>query len=131
MIKGNKRLLIFELLVIVVCGYIIGYNSLRRIDYVKNIADSAAVVNFKDETTDVIAERNGNAELTALGYKININTADTVELMLLDGIGEEIARRIIEHRERIGGFDSVDRLLEVKGIGKKRLENIREFVTID
>ena len=42
--------------------------------------------------------------------------------MELDGIGETLASRIIEYREQHGGFDSVEELMEVKGIGEKRFE---------
>ncbi|MEQ8525261.1 helix-hairpin-helix domain-containing protein [Gracilimonas sp.] len=62
---------------------------------------------------------------------ININTATSQQLQLLDGIGEAYAQRIIEYRKANGGFDSIDELVNVKGIGEKRLENIRPFITLD
>lgn len=61
---------------------------------------------------------------------ININTADIDELMTLDGIGEVIAGRIIEYREANGDFKSVEELINVKGIGEKKLEAIRGFVCV-
>ena len=62
---------------------------------------------------------------------ININTATSSELQRLDGIGEAYAKRIIEYREANGGFDSIDELINVKGIGEKRLENIRPFIKLE
>ncbi len=62
-------------------------------------------------------------------YPININTASEEELMLLEGVGEVIAGRIREYAENTG-FKSVDELIEVKGIGEKKLEAIRPYVTV-
>lgn len=61
---------------------------------------------------------------------ININTASSSELQSLTGIGEVKARAIIEYREQNGGFSSVDELINVKGIGEKTLEKIRDRITV-
>lgn len=65
------------------------------------------------------------------GVTININSATSVQLQTLEGIGPAYAERIIEYREINGGFDSIDELVNVKGIGKARLENIRPLITIE
>jgi competence protein ComEA len=54
--------------------------------------------------------------------KININSADRYELMLLEGIGETYADRIIEYRKVNGPFQKPEDLILVKGIGPKTLE---------
>ncbi len=59
---------------------------------------------------------------------ININTASKDELMLLPGIGETYAERILIYRQDHGPFRSIDDLSRVKGIGKKTLARIREFI---
>ncbi|MGQ9462177.1 MAG: ComEA family DNA-binding protein [Candidatus Fervidibacter sp.] len=59
---------------------------------------------------------------------VHLNTATEEELTKLPGIGPVLAKRIIEHRRKIGGFKSVDQLLEVKGIGEKKLEQIRHYI---
>lgn len=59
---------------------------------------------------------------------ININTASKEELIELDGVGEIIAERIIEYRSN-RTFENVEELTNVKGIGEKKMESIRPYVT--
>ncbi|MBT1171789.1 helix-hairpin-helix domain-containing protein [Bifidobacterium sp. MA2] len=62
--------------------------------------------------------------------RIDLNTATLEELDSVPGIGPVTARKILEHRERIGRFTSVDQLLDVSGIGEKTLEKIRPEVRV-
>lgn len=62
---------------------------------------------------------------------ININIATLEELMKLPGIGESKGKAIIEYRENVGRFTSIDDLANVSGIGNKTVEKLREFVDID
>jgi len=60
---------------------------------------------------------------------VNVNTASQKELESLPGVGEVIAQRIIEYREQNGPFYRPEQLLEVKGIGEKKLEAIKDLIT--
>jgi competence protein ComEA len=63
-------------------------------------------------------------------FPINLNTATAEQLEAIPGIGPVLAQRIIEYRQTHGRFQSVDELLEVHGIGPKRLENMRPYVVV-
>lgn len=76
------------------------------------------------------AQAEAPAESEPENGLININTATLDELMQLDGIGEVKGRAIIAYREEHGSFASVSELLNVKGIGEKTLEKLRDNVTV-
>jgi competence protein ComEA len=61
---------------------------------------------------------------------IRVNSASQEELQRLPGVGPAIARAIIEQRARMGGFSSLGDLLKVKGIGPKKLEDMRFHVDL-
>lgn len=67
----------------------------------------------------------------SLGIPIGLNSGDASDLAALPGIGEKLAGRIISYREESGGFKSVDEVLNIDGIGDKKLSAIREFVSLD
>ncbi len=73
------------------------------------------------------SERKDDGERFAV---ININTADKETLCEIDGIGEATAGEILKYRDEHGAFSEIDELLNVKGIGEKTLENIRDRITL-
>ena len=64
-----------------------------------------------------------------LAGSVNINTARREELMRLPGIGETMAERILAYRKEHGPFTSVEDLMNVKGIGKKKFARIAPACT--
>lgn len=86
-----------------------------------------------DESTEKPQLSSTNESMNkpeAVAERININTATSEQLQTLKGIGVTYAQRIINYRESKGGFKAIEELLKVKGIGKKRLDNIRPFVKL-
>jgi competence protein ComEA len=74
--------------------------------------------------------RMSGRHLAALRLLIDLNTASAPDLEALPGIGPVMARRIIEFRQTHGPFQEIDDLLQVSGIGPKKLANIKHLVTL-
>ncbi|ROT27140.1 ComEA family DNA-binding protein [Micromonospora sp. HM5-17] len=72
----------------------------------------------------------GGTVAPGTGGKVNLNTATVAQLDALPGVGPVLAQRIVEHRERIGGFRSVSDLRQVNGIGDARYEELKDLVTV-
>jgi competence protein ComEA len=61
--------------------------------------------------------------------KVNINSATAQQLESLPGVGPKLAARIVEYRQKAGGFKSAQELMNVKGIGEKNFEKIQAHVS--
>ena len=70
----------------------------------------------------------------AIGFgadnKLNLNTATAAQLETLKGIGPELANRILDYKKDQGNFKSIDELGNVKGIGEKKLADIKEMIMV-
>ena len=64
------------------------------------------------------------------GAVVDLNQASVVELETLPGVGPVTAATIVSHREQAGPFAAVEDLLDVRGIGEAKLEQIRPFVQV-
>ena len=76
------------------------------------------------------ASKAPNSEITGEG-KININIASKEALMLLNGVGEKLAERIIIYREENGPYTDITELLNVSGIGEETLNNIIDQIAVE
>lgn len=65
------------------------------------------------------------------GESIDLNKADTNELMRLRGVGPSLARRIWTYRNRLGGFVHAHQLLEVYGMDSITFEVVQRYVTLE
>ncbi|MCR4375416.1 MAG: ComEA family DNA-binding protein [Acidobacteria bacterium] len=61
---------------------------------------------------------------------ININTATAVELEALPGVGAATAARILEYRQKNGGFKKIEELMNVRGIGEKTFLNLKALIVV-
>ena len=62
---------------------------------------------------------------------VELNTATASELRTLPRIGERTAQRIIEYREQHGGFEKIEDLMNVRGIGERTFLRLRPLVRVD
>jgi len=76
------------------------------------------------------SQGQGTSAKSQVVGKININTASASQLDSLPGIGATYAGRIIEYRNSHGGFKSIEEIKNVKGIGDKTFEKLRDQISI-
>ena len=62
---------------------------------------------------------------------VNINTADAAQLSYLPRVGAKAAQRIVEYRAQHGSFHKTTDLMQVKGFGEKRFNQISAYVTVE
>ncbi|KKQ90007.1 MAG: Competence protein ComEA helix-hairpin-helix repeat protein [Berkelbacteria bacterium GW2011_GWA2_38_9] len=87
-------------------------------------SDSSAVSEKPAET------KSSSASTQTVSSKININTSSAAELDKLPGIGPTYAQRIIDYRDAHGGFKSISEIQNVKGIGPKTFEKLKDMIEI-
>ncbi len=61
---------------------------------------------------------------------VDLNRATAADLGQLPGVGPVLAKRMVEYRKSVGRFHAVEDLRAVKGIGKKKFERLKPFVTV-
>lgn len=106
-------------------GFFLGRN-LTRGDVMVSLPESMYTEPTQASTAASV-ETTGAEEVS---FPLDINQADSQALQALPGIGEVLAGRIIAYRDENGPFSSPDQLMNVEGIGEKRLEAILDYITI-
>jgi len=61
---------------------------------------------------------------------VNLNTANTTQLATLPGIGPKAAQRIVEYRQKNGGFKKIEELMNVRGIGEKSFLKLKPLISV-
>jgi len=122
MFTRQERYIILFLIIGAVCG--LGYSYYKKfnppidISFRKRVSQDASL---QKELDRLLQEEKS----------VNVNEADFEELMKLNGIGPALAHRIIEYRRQNGPFRDKEDMLDVSGIGPKKLEAISDRVILE
>lgn len=125
---------------VLLCAVIIGYNAF----YVPDVSLSGVTVAtdvssllsseeyIPQSPSGAFSQSQVSQSVKAAIGKININTATVEQLSTgLDGIGEVMAKRIVDYREKNGHFKTIEELKNVAGIGDKTFLKIRNSITVE
>nr|WP_165983347.1 helix-hairpin-helix domain-containing protein [Macrococcus goetzii] len=110
--------------------------DLDAVNLAAPVKDAMVVyVPFKGEVKQdkfTMYQQSGTHDSNDLNDKkvININTSEQSALEEIPGIGPKKAQEIIQYRETNGGFKSIEEIKEIKGIGDKTFENLKDYISI-
>lgn len=91
------------------------------------VAGALMVLTF---AVPVLAQRPTGAGSQAATSPLNLNAATVTQLESLPGIGARTAERIIEYRQKNGGFKKIEELMNVRGVGEKSFLKLKPLITV-
>ena len=89
--------------------------------------DEEKIANTNKETST----KEANPKSNQTSFPVEINRATFDELVRIPQIGRVIANRIIEYRSTEGEFKDIEELIQIKGIGEKKLKAIKQYIYIE
>jgi competence protein ComEA len=89
----------------------------------------ALVLGIGGEGATVVAAQAARASAAAPA-PLNLNAATSADLEKLPGVGAAMAARILEYRQKSGGFKKIEELMNIQGIGERNFLRLKPLVTI-
>ena len=138
-IKSDKyvtRILIAVALIILGVIFIIIALNQPRVSADKPVDNTvnSSISDKTDVSSDTVTtNKSSNATdkyTSSVSFPINLNTCTAEDLMAIDNVGETRANAIIAYREHLGGYTSVDQLMNISGIGDSVYASIAPYVTV-
>lgn len=68
--------------------------------------------------------------VTAATAPVDLNAATAADLQKLPGVGPAMAERILEYRQKNGGFKKIEELMNIRGIGEKNFLKLKALITV-
>lgn len=131
----TQTMFMIGIALLVMSGILI-YVSLSTPGVYKESETTAIQISSSTETaknrakSPTAASKGSNNSATAVSYPINLNTATVEELVSIDGLGESRASAIIEYRDYLGGYTSVEQIKEISGIGDATYAKLAPYLTV-
>lgn len=131
----TQTMFMIGIALLVMSGILI-YVSLSTPGVYKESETTVIQISSSTETAASSAKSAGSASkssdnsATAVSYPINLNTATVEELVSIDGLGESRASAIIEYRDYLGGYTSVEQIKEISGIGDATYAKLAPYLTV-
>ena len=93
------------------------------------------IPSIEEKDVEYITENNGeniiqDTKVSSASKVININKADKEDLEKIPGVGPSMAEKIVNYREENGYFNSIEDLKNISGIGEKKFESMREYISV-
>ena len=96
--------------------------------HVEKVVPCGSVIIFDRDGRLLEVQRLAGAQIVACGKRIDLKSATGEDMRSVPGIGPGLARRIEEHTEAFGPFESVDDLVKVKGIGPRKAQELKLYL---
>jgi competence protein ComEA len=85
----------------------------------------------ENQNVTVAVARIESAKRLALSMPLDINRATESDLILVTGIGEVTAKKILAMRSKLGRYKNIEQLTEIKGIKEKKLAKLRKYLYVE
>lgn len=96
----------------------------------EDISENLSYAGNASPQTETSQSSTENDTSGSINYPLNLNSCTAEELMSISGIGEVKANHIIEYREYLGGYTSVEQIKNIKGIGDGVYEKVSPYLTV-
>ena len=133
---GRRALLfVFALFLGFVSGYFLARSTqepvvvIQRYDAPPTLAATETVSETPAQTSPATQPSAPSAQTDPL-EPVDLNAATKEQLIALPGIGEKPAQKILDYRDSNGGFQDVFELMEVNGIGEKKMEALLPYLVV-